>query len=149
MQDAEGAGGQRTRAADEGPRDGGRAGNTPAAEWIVAAVSTALVLAMLGYTLYEALSRREGPAIILVRSDSIVTTPAGHLVMFTLRNDGGETAAQVHVRGALERNGATVEESQATVDFVPVDAERSGVLQFETNPNGATVRVRVTGFDKP
>jgi uncharacterized protein (TIGR02588 family) len=139
--------------ADEPRGDGGGAreasSRAPLSEWIVAGLSTLLVLAALCFMLREALTRPDIPAVISIRTDSIIAVPAGHLVMFTLRNDGGETAARVNVQGTLSLEGETVEESEATIDYLPVEARRSASLMFRADPAVHRLELRVMGFDAP
>lgn len=135
---------------DETPNRGsGQQGGAPLSEWIVAVVSGLLVLGMLGYLLAEGFRRPDGPAVVTVRPDSVVPVPDGYLLMITLQNDGGDTAADVIVRGELREGGEIVEESEATVDFVPVGAERGAALHFERDPAGRDLSVRIRGFVPP
>jgi uncharacterized protein (TIGR02588 family) len=118
-------------------------------EWIAALVSSALVLALLGYTTWEALTREERPPLIEVRADSVVAAPGGYLVMFTARNDGGETAADVYIVGTLRAADGTLEESGATIDFLPLGGARHGGLFFTRDPRHLSLELRAAGFDTP
>jgi uncharacterized protein (TIGR02588 family) len=129
-------------------REGGRL-QAPLSEWIVASVSTLLVLGMLFYLLSEGIRRPQQPAALVIRTDSIVEAPAGYLVMITLRNDGGETAANVLVHAEVASGAQKVEESEVTVDYVPVAAERSASLQFTNDPRQHRLTVRISGFMPP
>ena len=62
--------------------------------------------------------------------DVACTLPAGWDGRITVRNEGGETAAAVTVRGALLRGDSTLEESDASVDYVPIDGFRIGGVVF-------------------
>ena len=123
--------------------------HTPPIEWAAALVSTVLVLFLLGYTVREALVREKRPPLVAVRADSILTVPGGHVVMFTARNSGGETAAALVVRGTLRRGDAEVEQSEATIDYVPLGGERQGGLQFTLDPRRHTLEIGASGFDTP
>lgn len=143
------------RAADHGPGhqdqggDGKERPHTPPAEWVVAGLSALLVLGMLGYTLRAGLADTELPPELTVRVDSVVPSPAGHLVMFTVRNGGGATAADVSVQGSLSRGDAPAETSEATLDYVPISASKAGGLIFSTAPSPDSLEIRVTGFEIP
>lgn len=128
---------------------GGHANSAAPAEWIVGVISALLVLGALAFIAANAVSKRNGLPILSIQTDSVVQAPGAHLVMFTVRNDGSETAATVQVSGALTRGDETVEESQATLDFVPEGATRRGSLQFTEDPRSHTLELRVTGFAFP
>lgn len=129
--------------------DGHRRGGAPLSEWVVAAVSTLLVLGMLVYLLSEGFRRPERPPSLSIRTDSIVDAPAGYLVMITLRNDGGETASNVLVHAEVVEAGGETEESEVTVDYVPVGATRSASLHFTNDPRQHPLTVRISGFMPP
>lgn len=133
---------------EEQQRSAERAG-TPLLEWIVGAISGILVLAILAFVFAEGLVREDRPPDLQVRMDSVIAATDGYLLLFTVRNDGGETAAQVRVSGALRQGDVTIEESDAMLDYVPIAALRHGALQFQHNPEDVEVALRVTGFSEP
>lgn len=118
-------------------------------EWAIAALSAAMVLLLAGFLLYDALTRIDSPPDLSVRQDSVVARSAGHLAAVTVANDGGRTAASVHVRGELMLGDSVLETSDATIDYVPVGARRNAGLQFERDPAGHTTRIRVIGYEEP
>lgn len=130
-------------------RSNARSGSAPLSEWIVAGVSTVLVLAMLAYTTHEAFTSSGKAPVLIVRADSVVSNEWGFLVMFTVRNDGEQTAAGVTIHGAVQADTVTLEESDATLDYVPVRATRQGALLFSVDPRRHSLRLRATGFSKP
>ena len=107
------------------------------------------MLAMLAYTAHEAITSSDTPPVLLVKADSVVVNEAGFLVLFTVRNDGEQTAAGVTVRGAVQSGTTTFEESEAIIDYVPVRATRGGALLFSIDPRRYSLRLRATGFDNP
>lgn len=118
-------------------------------EWTVAALSSAMVLVLLGFLLHDALTRSPSPPDLDVRSDSVVSVGAGHLVAVTVSNGGGRTAASVQLRGELLRGDTVLETSQASIDYVPVGAHRGAGLQFARDPELYVVRIRVVGYEEP
>jgi uncharacterized protein (TIGR02588 family) len=133
----------------EGGATDRRQPHTPLVEWVAAGISSVLVLAMLGYTLREALTGPSGPPSLSVHVDSVVPTAGHYLVMFTVRNEGGETAAAVTVHGALLRGDSTLEESDASVDYVPIGGFRIGGVAFTADPQRDSLELRVGGFQAP
>ena len=55
----------------------------------------------------------------------------------------------MHVHGEIRAGGASVEESEVVLDYVPPGARRRGALQFRTDPSEHELEVRVTGFASP
>lgn len=126
-----------------------RRGGGTVLEWTVAALSAAMVLALVGFLLHDALTRSPSPPDLDVRSDSVVSVGAGHLVAVTVSNGGGRTAASVQLRGELLQGDSVLETSEAVLDYVPVGAHRHAGLQFERDPEVHVVRVRVVGYEEP
>ena len=122
-------------------------GSTP--EWIAGGLSARVVLALIGYRLGEGWKRPDRPPEIVVRADSVLAQEGGFLVTFTARNEGHETAAGVTVRGTLLRDTTSVEESEVTIDFVPIGSERRSGLLFRNDPRTHSLELAVTGFDLP
>src|SRR5690606_30166423 len=138
----------RSKAGTRG-QDGGADAKTPLLEWIVGALSAALVLALLGFIVMEGVTREALPPDLLVMADSVSPVAAGYLQLVTIHNDGDATAAQVHVAGALLKGDSTVEGSNTILDYVPISARRRGALQFQHDPAEYKLELRVTGFSEP
>src|SRR5687767_2454102 len=86
-------------------------------EWIVAIASAALVLALLGFLIYEGVRSPRTPPEVSIEVDSIQKAGPGYLVLFRARNSGRTTAAEVLVEGELEADSGKVERSQTTIDY--------------------------------
>ena len=131
-------------------REGTHAGShTSRPEWIVAIISTILVLTILGYTTYEGLTRGDSAPLLHVQVDSVVQTGEVYVVAFSVGNEGDATAAGVQVEGILRDDDAVVERSDARFDFVPAGAVRSGALLFTRDPRRHALRVRPVGYERP
>ena len=130
-------------------KSSGSSSDAPPIEWAAAIISTALVIAMLAYTFYQAMSNGSEPPLITVQADSVIDTPGGFLVMFTATNAGDETAAAVQISAELMRDSVAVEESSATLDYVPSQAVRSGGIMFSKDPRMYRLELRATGFSRP
>ncbi|HET6777689.1 MAG TPA: hypothetical protein VFH26_02255, partial [Gemmatimonadales bacterium] len=103
---------------------------TSVSEWIVAIASGALVLALLGFLVYEGVSSPGTPPAVSIEVDSIQKAGPGYLVLFRARNGGRTTAAEVLIEGELEADSGTVERSETTIDYVPAGGEQRGGLYF-------------------
>lgn len=118
-------------------------------EWVAAALGALLIASAVGYMLYYGLTHPEGPPRIALEQLSVVPTDGGYLVRFRAKNEGNSTAAGLLVGGELKENGSTVEESEATLDYVPQQSEREGGLVFTRDPERYELQLRVKGHAKP
>lgn len=118
-------------------------------EWIVAAISTVIVLGAIGFMLYEALSEPASPPKITIQVDSIVTTSSGYIVEFTAENRGQTTAQGLQIEGQLKSDTGTVQTSSVTIDYVPQEARRAGGLFFSEDPRRYRLELQPKGYDRP
>ncbi len=125
-----------------------REGTSPL-EWAVAALGGALLALGIGYMLYNAVAHPSGIPRITVEVVSIEHDGTYHHVGFVARNAGQATAAEVAIRGELRQDGATVEESETVLDFLPQQSERRGTLLFSSDPAASELTVRPLGFREP
>lgn len=117
-------------------------------EWLVAAIGLVLVVAVVGFMIVEA-NGESGPPRIAVRVDSVVVLDDGsYLVEFTAANRSDASAAAVGITGEV-RDGANVETSSATLDYLPARSERHGGLHFTLDPRRGTIRLRAEGYQEP
>jgi uncharacterized protein (TIGR02588 family) len=109
-----------------------------------------VVVAAVGFMLYQALSERGKPVPrVTIQVDTVAPYSAGHVVQIIARNEGGATATNVLIEGALRADTGLVEKSQTTVDFVPAWlAAEGGPLLHEgpraIPPGNPPARVRPT-----
>ena len=118
-------------------------------EWVVAAISTVLVLGAIGFMLYEALSEPASPPKITVQVDTIITTPTGYIVEFTAQNRGQTTAQGLQIEGELKSDTGTVQTSSVTLDYVPQEASSQGGIFFSKDPRNYRLELRPKGYDRP
>lgn len=135
---------------DRGERPG-RAHTKPSVwEHGAAAIGAAIVVATLGFMVYEAATAPPDPVpLIVVRVDTVVAYPSGYVVEFRAINAGDATAASVQVQGELRSDTGVVERSESTVDFVPARSWRRGGLVFARDPRAHRMEVRAVGFGRP
>jgi uncharacterized protein (TIGR02588 family) len=123
--------------------------NTSTAEWIVAGVSAALVLGVLGYLIQDGLRRPATPPDVRIEIDSVQASGPGYLVLVRAVNRGRATAAEVMVEGMLEADTGQVEIAQTTIDYVPGGGEQRAGLYFTRDPRGLQLRLRAHGYREP
>lgn len=115
----------------------------------MAAASALLVLATLGFLVYEALAVSPTPPDLRVTVAAVQPAGDSYLVEFEATNGGGRTAARVEVEGTMRRGGVTVETASATLDYVPEGGTRRGGLYFTQDPRGQTLELRALGYARP
>jgi uncharacterized protein (TIGR02588 family) len=120
-----------------------------AIQWAIGGVSTLLVLMLLGFIFYEAVTGTDIPPILSVRQERILPVDQGFIVEFTAKNTGGVTAKNVTIEGVLTESGKAVEKSNATISFVPSHAERDGGLVFSHDPRRYKLEIQPKGYDRP
>ncbi|RCS25112.1 TIGR02588 family protein [Phyllobacterium salinisoli] len=118
-------------------------------EWIVGAISMLIISGLLGFLLYDAIFAPSEPPRFTYDIGKTKRTDGTFRIPVAITNRGTETAAGVHLRGTLERNGAVVETSEIEFDYVPRNSMRDGVLFFSADPDTAHLRLMVVGYDNP
>jgi uncharacterized protein (TIGR02588 family) len=137
------------------PRDEGKAApnrkapHTGTTEWIVAALSVALVLAVIGFLIYEGVRSPATPPEVTIEVDSIQSAGPGYLVLLRAMNRGRSTAADLLVEGVLDADSGRVETSQTTIDYVPAGGEQRAGLYFAHDPRRLRLRLRAHGYQEP
>jgi uncharacterized protein (TIGR02588 family) len=120
-----------------------------ALEWAVFAVSLALVLATVGFLVYEAVSSPSSPPELQVELGSPERRGRVWTVPVTVRNRGEETAEAARVEVVLRLPGGREERSELEVMFVPRHSQRKGWVYFVQDPTRGRLEGRVTGFETP
>lgn len=125
-------------------------GNTPLLEWIAAAIGLALILVVVTVIGREALrEQKPEPPSIVIKIISIAPSAAGYVVAFEAINRANETAAALEIQATLRDGKAVVEESAATMNYVPGHGRTSGGVFFTHDPRRYALAVRATGFQNP
>ena len=114
----------------------------------MAAASAALVLAVLGFLIYDGV-RPTTPPDITLEVDSIATAGPGYLALIRVHNRGRSTAADVLVEGELQADTGRVETSETIIDYVPGGGAQQAGLYFAYDPRRLRLRLRAHGFREP
>jgi len=122
---------------------------TPICEWLAAGTGLVLTLTVIGYLVFDGVTAGDGPPELSVVGSPAQAVAGGFVVPMTVRNGGATTAAEVEVRGTLERGGAVIEERRARFAHVPAGGEAIGGLVFETDPSTARLRLAALGYAEP
>jgi uncharacterized protein (TIGR02588 family) len=118
-------------------------------QWVVGIGSTLLVLALLAFVVYEAISGTDSPPVVVVRVERVLPVPGGYVVEVGAYNEGGTTASALQIEGTLKQDTVTVETSTATIQYVPAETEREAGLFFTKDPLQYKLEVRPLGYDRP
>lgn len=122
---------------------------TPILEWTAAGLGLLLTLAVLGFSVWEGLTDRDGPPRLSVVSKPAERTGSGFVVPLVVHNDGYATAAAVEVRASLEQAGRVVEERRATFAYVPGRGEARGGVVFQADPATGRLVLEAEGYQDP
>lgn len=133
------------------PQDPSPAGRRaiPALEWAVGGLGAALVLALIGYLIFQAVWRDELPPDVRLTQGLIHDQGSHWLVTFEAENTGSIAAAQLLIEGELKDGERVVETSQATLDYLPPRSRRQGGLMFRENPFTLDLELRASGYARP
>jgi uncharacterized protein (TIGR02588 family) len=132
----------------EGDRTG-RQERTTAGEYALGALGGLLVLVLLGFLLQQVVTGRGSAPELAVTVTAVEPRGDGWEVAFRVENSGGRTAVELEVSGSLTQDGREVEESSATIAYVPPDSRRGGVLLFSEDPRDGRLEVRPAGYASP
>lgn len=121
----------------------------PAWEWGVAFLGLALVLAVIGFMVYQAVTGDDSAPQVTVYIESILPLNPGYLVQIRAVNQGGTTAAHVIVEGRLTGENERVEMGETVLDYVPSHSSRKGGLFFSQDPRKYPLQLRAEGYAEP
>lgn len=122
----------------------------PLWEQVVGSVGMVIILAIVGFMIYQGFNRSRPPELI-AEPIQVIAQRAGYLVEIRLTNEGDLTASQVTVTGTLLRNDsqASIETSDTTFDFVPPHSSRQGTLIFQHDPETYHLVLQIKSYNRP
>lgn len=119
------------------------------AEWAVAVFGALIVIALIGFLVYDALRDENQPPLLETSIVSIEPSGGAYLVEFLVQNSGDATAAGVTIEAELRDGSAALETHTTTLDYVPAHSRRAGGVLFARNPAEFDLEVRATGYQNP
>ncbi|AFL53691.1 uncharacterized protein (TIGR02588 family) [Sinorhizobium fredii] len=137
---------QKQQSDDEGIT---RKPGTSITEWVVAGISCLALLTVLAYLILDGFSGRNGTAQIIVLPVEVTATDGGYVVQFAAENRAEKSVASVEIKGELRNGDEVVEESSATLDYIPQESERKGALIFRSDPKAYALRLFASGYSEP
>jgi uncharacterized protein (TIGR02588 family) len=131
-------------------KDKRKALQIPLVEWVSAGVGLAIVLGMFGFLVLDAIRADSGvPPVMRVEPVRITGANGQYVMQVVVTNESRKTGASVQISGELRQAGAVVENSSATLSYVPGESHRRAGLVFTRDPRNYSVRLRVTGYERP
>jgi uncharacterized protein (TIGR02588 family) len=121
----------------------------PILEWLVGAAGLVLVIGVIVFMLYEAITGSQSPPDLKVSVVSVVPVQNGYLVNVKALNQGGSAAAAIVVEAELRKDSQLVERSEVTMDYAPPGSEKRGGLFFIQDPRQFDLQVRALGYEEP
>lgn len=118
-------------------------------EWLAAAIGLVLLVASLGYLVYDALGGDGKPPSPTVRASSIEQQEGRFLVRVQVVNESRATAADLRVEGELRRGAEVVERSETQFPFLPGQSVREGGLFFRNDPRTFELVLSARSYQKP
>ena len=118
-------------------------------EWIVAAISAVIVLALFGFILFEAVTKTGDTPDIHFEIERGVAMSDGFALEVTAHNDGHVTVAGVQIEAEADLGGGESEVSSVTVDYLPAESGTEVGLVFSQEVDPERVRLRVLGYTYP
>lgn len=118
-------------------------------EWAVFGVSAAILVALVGFLIYDALRARSDAPAISVTTGAVIVRGQHFAVPVVVTNRGDQTAEGLRVEIALVREGQDVEVAEVTFAFVPRASWREAWALFRNDPRQFQIETRGIGFEKP
>jgi uncharacterized protein (TIGR02588 family) len=118
-------------------------------EWATGLLSAVLVIAMLAWVAWEAVTEKASPPEFTVTTTGRQMVDGGYRVTFDIANRAAETASAVVVRGEMLREGGVIEQADVTFDYVPARSIAKGAVFFSRDPGADQIRLRAIGYTTP
>lgn len=118
-------------------------------EWIVASISAVIVVALLGFILFEAVTKTGDRPDISFAINGGGAMAAGYVIEVEVRNDGHVTVASVDIEAEAVLGAEETEISSVTLDYLPAESHAEVGLVFSRQVDPEQVRLRVLGYRYP
>lgn len=118
-------------------------------EWTVFSLSMLLVVGILGYLSYDAITTADAAAELVLETGAPISQTGGYAVPVTVTNNGDQTAEGVTIAVSLLRNGSDIEQGEFQAAYVPRHSSVEGWVIFHTDPATAHLEARILGYQQP
>lgn len=117
-------------------------------EWVVFAISSLLVLGVIGFLIWNITASDGKPAAFAISIGPTTSTSDSSVIQIKVTNSGSNTAAEVNV-AVLARYPSGDRETTLTIDFIPRGGTREGYAVFEGPGKPDAITARVLGYIEP
>lgn len=118
-------------------------------EWFTGVLSSCLVLAIMGWILFEATTSSDRPPELSAKVVATEAVSPGWRVMIQVENRGDQAAADVDVKATLRSEDMQLEEAEVTFDYVAAGSTSRGAMIFVNNPANGLLKIVPTSFTEP
>lgn len=117
-------------------------------EWLVFAISLAVISVILGFLLHDALKLNDSPARIEVFLGEPRQEGKSFVVPVVVQNSGAKAAAGIRVEVLLALDHVS-ERAGFDLSYSPGGSVRRGEVTFSKDPRAGILRARTPGFELP
>ena len=122
---------------------------TPFWERIAGFIGFILILFMLGYLGWSALSNDDAPPQIEFEIIDVQTLPNTHLVRVLVHNHGEQVAMSLNIEAHLHIIDGEPEQSITLIDYLPIQSHQEVGFYFKNNPASGELSFRALNFQIP
>lgn len=134
--------------AGSGTRGGEERKKANALERSVSLLSLALLLAAVGYLVWEG-TRASGPPAFEASVRGIHAQGSAHHVRFEVRNTGGESVQGLTVRVEARDGGSVVAQAETSLSWLPSGSMRQAAVVLPVDPNAHELDFAFVGYELP
>ncbi len=118
-------------------------------EWLIFAVSVALICATIGVLVYENRSLTSEPPSPQIQLGRARWHESYFAVPLTVTNAGDHTAQNVQLEVDLLLPGGQKETGKVNLQYLPRRATRDAWVTFQHDPGKGKLEPRVLGYERP
>ena len=121
----------------------------PLLEWVIASGGLAIVIAVVGVLIYEAVAGDRSPPDVKLTVQFVAPLQNGFLVKIHAENIGAESAERVSVTTEVWEESKVVQSSETPLDHLPPHSFREAGVFFQRGPRPSEIRLRALGYEEP
>jgi len=121
------------------------------AEWTTLAISTAILVGIVGAITWLSFRGEERPPVIVVEPqlDQVREEASGFYLPVVIRNEGNKTVEDALIQGELETGEDQPEMVDLTITFLAGGEQVRGTLVFQNDPAQGTLTTSVASYKTP
>lgn len=121
------------------------------AEWTTLAISTAILLAIVGAITWLSFRGPERPPVIVIEPnlEQVREDDSGWYLPVIIRNEGDSSVEDAIVRGELDTGFGQPETAEITIGFLDGGEEVAGTFVFREDPASGELTTGVTSYKEP